>query len=155
MKKITPFLWFDSNAEQAAKFYVSVFKDAKITQVARQGGGKKAPAMSVSFRLAGQDFVALNGGPHYRFTPAVSFFIDCKDQKEVDYFWRKLIAGGEASRCGWLTDKYGMSWQIVPSVLGKLLKHKDRAKAARVMQAMLQMVKLDVAGLERAAESSH
>jgi predicted 3-demethylubiquinone-9 3-methyltransferase (glyoxalase superfamily) len=153
MKKITPFLWFDDQAEQAAKYYTSIFKDSKITGVQRYGAsgpGKKGSVMTVQFRLHGQDFVALNGGPHFSFSPAVSFYVDCKDQKEVDRLWNKLLRGGEAQQCGWLKDKYGVSWQIIPSVLGKLLYGKDKARSERVMAAMLKMVKLDVAALQAA-----
>ncbi len=154
MQKITPFLWFDNSAEEAAEFYVSVFKDSRITAVNRYGEAGPGPAgtaMTVSFRLEGQDFIALNGGPHYQFTPAISLFVDCPDQAEVDDLWSKLIAdGGEESRCGWLKDKYGLSWQIIPKALGELLGDEDSAKAGRAMTAMLQMKKIDVAELKRA-----
>lgn len=154
MQKITPFLWFDSNAEDVAKFYTSVFKQSKIVKVTRYGAagpGPKGSVMTVKFRLQGQDFVALNGGPVFKFNPAISLVVSCKTQKEVDYFWKKLSAGGELSRCGWLTDKFGVSWQIVPDVLIELVSSKDGAKADRVMQAMMQMVKLDIKRLQRAA----
>lgn len=149
MKKITPFLWFDGQAAQAAKFYVSIFENSKILSVSRQGKG----VMSVTFRLDGQDFIALNGGPHYKLTPAVSFFINCKTQQEVDGFWKKLIKGGKPSRCGWLEDQFGLSWQVVPEQLRKMLSDKDPAKAGRVMQAMMQMVKLDLKALKKAYDA--
>ena len=152
-QKITPFLWFDHQAEEAARFYASVFKNARVGEVARYGEagpGKPGTAMTVSFEIEGQHFVALNGGPHYHFTPAISFFVDCKTQGEVDELWDKLAAGGATNRCGWLTDRFGVTWQIVPSVLQPLLQDKDPAKSKRVMQAMLQMTKLDIAALERA-----
>jgi len=155
-RKITPFLWFDSQAEEAARFYVSLFKNSKITGLTRYGAAGPGPAgqvMSVTFRLEGQDFMALNGGPHFKFTPAISLFIDCKTQAEVDRLWEKLSAGGRKDRCGWLQDKYGLSWQIVPTVLSQLLGHKDRTKAQRVMKAMMGMDKLDIAGLKKAAGS--
>ncbi|HET9870792.1 MAG TPA: VOC family protein [bacterium] len=153
-QKITPFLWFDTQAEEAARLYVSLFKNSRITGLTRYGEAGPGPAgsvMSVTFRLAGQPFMALNGGPHFKFTPAVSLFVDCADQKEVDRLWEGLSRGGRKDRCGWLQDKYGLSWQVVPSLLGRLLGDKDRAKAARVMQAMMGMDKLDIAGLKRAA----
>ena len=153
MPKITPFLWFDDKAEEAANFYVSIFKNSKVTSVARYGDagpGPKGQAMTVGFQLDGQDFVALNGGPQYKFSPAVSFVVNCETQKEVDEFWNKLSAGGKPGRCGWLNDKYGLSWQIVPTVLPKLLGDKDAAKSRRVMQAMLQMDKIDIERLEKA-----
>lgn len=141
VQKITPFLWFDNNAEEAAKFYCSVFKKSKIIS---------SNPMSVVFELEGQLFYGLNGGPQFKFTEAVSFFVSCKTQKEVDYYWEKLTAGGEESRCGWLKDKYGLSWQIIPDILGKMLNHPDRATAQRTMQAMLEMKKLDVKKLKEA-----
>lgn len=153
MQKITPFLWFDDQAEQAAKFYVSIFKRSKITRVTRSGPsgpGAKAAVMSVTFRLDGQELIALNGGPHFQFTPAISLFVDCKTQKEVDDLWRRLSQGGEKQRCGWLKDRYGLSWQIIPSALGQLMQDENRQKAGAVMQAMLKMDKLDIAGLRRA-----
>lgn len=143
MQKITPFLWFDGKAEEAAKFYVSIFKNSKITSVT---------GMSVTFRLDGQEFIALNGGPQFKFTPAISLFVDCKDQKEVDDLWEKLSEGGEKVQCGWLKDKYGLSWQVIPSVLGNLLNDPDPKKSQRVMQAMLQMKKIDIEGLKKAYE---
>ncbi len=141
MNKITPFLWFDNNAEEAAKFYVSVFKNGKIESVS---------PMMVNFELEGQKFMALNGGPHFKFTEAISLFVDCKTQEEVDALWSKLSEGGSTSQCGWLKDKYGLSWQIVPETLGELLSDSDSVKAERVMQAMLQMTKIDIEGLRRA-----
>jgi predicted 3-demethylubiquinone-9 3-methyltransferase (glyoxalase superfamily) len=145
MNKITPFLWFDTQAEEAARFYVSVFKRSRIDQVTRTGAGAKARAMSVAFTLEGQPFLALNGGPHFRFTPAISLFVDCKTQREIDTLWRKLTAGGEESRCGWLTDRYGLSWQLVPSGLGDWIRHPA------ALQEMLTMGKLDIARLKAAA----
>ena len=155
MQKITPFLWFDGQAEQAANFYVSVFrKNSKILDVARYGEagpGPKGSVMTVAFELEGQKFTALNGGPQYQFTPAVSFVVNCATQAEVDEYWKKLTEGGQEVACGWLTDKYGLSWQIVPTRLMELITDPDKKKAGRVMQAMLQMKKIDVAALERAA----
>src|ERR1700741_2030249 len=142
MQKITPFLWFDNNAEEAANFYVSVFKDSKILSVSRYGDagpGPKGAVMVAEFQIQGQQFTALNGGPVFKFTEAISFVVNCDTQEEVDYFWSKLSAGGEESRCGWLKDKFGLSWQIVPAVLTEMLKDKDAARAKRVMEAMLQM----------------
>lgn len=153
MQKITPFLWFDGKAEEAVNFYVSIFKKSKIGKIGRYGEGGPGPAgtvMSVTFELNGQEFFALNGGPQFTFTPAISFFVNCETQEEVDDFWEKLSEGGRKDRCGWLQDKYGLSWQIVPSVLGKLLHSEDAAKAKRVMQAMLQMDKLDIKRLQQA-----
>ena len=155
MQKITPFLWFDGQAEEAMNFYVSIFKNSKVLSVSRYGEagpGPKGSVMSATFELEGQTFYALNGGPMYKFTPAISFFVSCETQREVDELWDKLLDGGRPSQCGWLQDKYGLSWQIVPSVLGKMLGDKDPKKAQRVMQAMLQMVKLDIAVLTRAYE---
>jgi len=159
MQTITPFLWFDDKAEEAMKFYVSVFssvygkKSSKITGVARYGDagpGPKGTVMTAAFKLNGQEFIALNGGPQFKFTEAVSFVINCKTQKEVDYFWQKLSEGGEESMCGWLKDRFGLSWQVVPTVLGKFLTDKDAAKAKRVMHAMLQMRKIDIKALKQA-----
>jgi len=153
--KLTPFLWFDSQAEEAARFYCSIFKKSKIGRIARYPEGSPGPAgsvMTVEFKLEGQDYVALNGGPHFKFTEAVSLVINCKDQKEVDYYWDKLLAGGgKPSQCGWLKDKYGFSWQVVPTAMLALWTGKDKAKAQRAMQAMLGMVKLDLAAIQRAA----
>jgi len=142
-QKITPFLWFDSQAQEAAAFYTSVFKHSRIIA---------SNPMSATFELAGVEFMALNGGPQFKFTPAISFFVKCETQAEIDYHWEKLCAGGEPGRCGWLKDKFGVSWQIVPPVLGQLLGDKDPAKARRVADAMLQMSKLDINQLKAAAE---
>ncbi len=160
MQKITPFLWFDNQAEEAAKFYVSVFsgkggKNSKIVNVARYGEagpGPKGTVMIVAFQLDGQEFIALNGGPHFKFTEAISFVINCATQEEVDRFWGKLSEGGEEGQCGWLKDKYGLSWQVVPTVLGELLSDKDAVKSQRVMKAMLQMKKMDIKTLKQAYE---
>ena len=159
MQKITPFLWFNDNAEQAVEFFTSIFKGSKIGKIARYDkAGEKAagrPAgsvMTVEFQLQGQEFVALNGGPHFKFTPAISFVVNCKTQAEVDYYWKKLSAGGKEVQCGWVTDKYGVSWQIVPTILGELLSGKDKAKSQRVMEAMLKMIKLDIKKLKQAAK---
>jgi predicted 3-demethylubiquinone-9 3-methyltransferase (glyoxalase superfamily) len=157
MQKIATFLWFDTEAEEAANLYVSVFKDSRIVNVSRYGEadpGPKGQVMSVTFELAGQTFLALNGGPQFKFTPAISLFVNCESQAEVDELWEKLSAGGRKDRCGWLQDKFGLSWQIVPTVLGRLLGDPDRQKAGRVMQAMLQMEKLDIARLEDAARAA-
>ena len=155
MQKISPFLWFDSNAEEAANFYVSIFKDSKILKIARYGEAGPGPAgsvMVVNFQIEGQDFIALNGGPLFKFTEAISFVINCQTQEEVDHYWNRLTAGGgQESQCGWLKDKYGLSWQVTPTILGELLADKDQKKAQRVMQAMLQMKKIDIAALKRAA----
>jgi predicted 3-demethylubiquinone-9 3-methyltransferase (glyoxalase superfamily) len=153
MRKITPFLWFDGKAEEAANFYVSLFDNAKIRNASRYSEGSPGEAgtvMTVQFELDGQAFIALNGGPEYTFTPAVSFSIDCKSQAEVDHFWDRLSEGGRTSQCGWLQDKYGLSWQVVPSVLPELLGDDDDAKSDAVMQAMLKMTKLDIAALQEA-----
>jgi predicted 3-demethylubiquinone-9 3-methyltransferase (glyoxalase superfamily) len=155
MQKISPFLWFDSNAEEAANFYVSIFKDSKILKIARYGEAGPGPAgsaMVVNFQIEGQDFIALNGGPLFKFTEAISFVINCQTQEEVDHYWNKLTAGGgQESQCGRLKDKYGLSWQVTPTILCELLADKDQKKAQRVMQAMLQMKKIDIAALKRAA----
>ena len=156
MKKITPFLWFDDKAEEAMNFYVSIFKNSKVGSVTRYGEagpGPKGSVMTATFTLDGQDFIALNGGPHFKFTEAISFSVDCKTQEEVDQFWEKLSAGGQKSRCGWLKDKYGLSWQIVPTVLSELLADKDAKKSKKVMEAMLKMDKLDIKTLKQAYES--
>lgn len=159
MQKITPFFWFDDQAEAAVKFYTSIFKNSKILKVARYGesgakasGRKKGSVMTVAFRLNGQEFVALNGGPIFKFTEAISFVVNCKTQAELDHFWKKLSAGGKKIQCGWLKDKYGISWQIVPEALGKLMSAKDPAKSQRVMEAMLKMVKPDIKKLKAAYE---
>jgi predicted 3-demethylubiquinone-9 3-methyltransferase (glyoxalase superfamily) len=141
MQKITPFLWFDGKAEEAAKFYTSIFKNSKIESIS---------PMSATFQLEGVKFMALNGGPHFKFTEAISFFVSCETQKEIDYYWEKLSAGGKKSRCGWLKDKFGVSWQIVPPILGELLNDNDEEKAQRVMQAMLKMDKIDIKTLKQA-----
>jgi predicted 3-demethylubiquinone-9 3-methyltransferase (glyoxalase superfamily) len=153
MQKITPFLWFDDQAEEAARFYTSIFKNSKMLDVSRYGDagpGPKGRVMVARFQLEGQDFLALNGGPQFKFTEAVSFVVNCETQAEVDYFWEKLSEGGKASQCGWLRDKFGLSWQIVPTAMGKLFGGKDPAKSQRAMQAMLQMTKIDIAALQRA-----
>jgi predicted 3-demethylubiquinone-9 3-methyltransferase (glyoxalase superfamily) len=153
MQKITPFLWFDNNAEEAAKFYVSVFKNSKIGGVSRYGEAGPEPAgtvMVATFQLDGQEFVALNGGPRFKFTEAISLVVNCETQAEVDEFWEKLSEGGEKSRCRWLKDKYGLSWQVVPTVLAELMQGKDPEKSKRVMKAMLQMDKIDIEPLKQA-----
>ena len=155
MQKITPFLWFDGKAEEATNFYVSIFKNSKVGNVTRYGDagpGPKGTVMVATFQLDGQEFIALNGGPQFTFTPAVSFVVNCTTQEEVDTYWEKLSEGGAKNQCGWLQDKYGLSWQIVPTVLGELLQDKDAAKAQRVMKAMLQMTKIDIALLKQAHE---
>ena len=149
MKKITPSLWFDTQAEEAMNFYVSIFKNSKVGSVQRVG--PEGPVMSVTFQLEGQEFMALNAGPQFKFNEAISFFVDCKTQEEVDELWNKLVSdGGEESMCGWLKDKYGLSWQIVPSALGEMLGDQDPEKANRAMQAMLKMQKIIIADLQRA-----
>lgn len=153
MQKIYPCLWYDGNAEAAVKFYMSVFKNSKILKIGRwtEAGGKKAgKVLTIYFKLNGQEYLALNGGPQYKFNPAVSFTVDCKSQKEVDYYWKKLTKGGKGVACSWLEDKFGMSWQIVPDILPKMLNDKDPKKADRVMRAMMKMVKIDVKKLEAA-----
>ena len=159
MQKITPFLWFDNQAEEAVKFYTSIFKNSRIGKIARYdeagekvSGRPKGSVMTVEFQIEGQEFVALNGGPHFKFNEAISFVVNCNTQAEVDRFWKKLSAGGKKVQCGWLQDKYGLSWQIVPTVLGELMSSKDAAKSQRVMEAMLKMVKLDVRKLKQAAK---
>jgi predicted 3-demethylubiquinone-9 3-methyltransferase (glyoxalase superfamily) len=156
-QKITPFLWFDDNAEEAVNFYLSIFKNSKITSVARYGEagpGPKGAVMTVAFELDGQNFVALNGGPHFTFSPAISFFVNCQSQQEIDELWEKLSQGGKTDRCGWLTDKFGVTWQIVPSVLVPLLQDKDPRKSQSVMKAMLKMDKLDIKGLQNAYQQA-
>jgi predicted 3-demethylubiquinone-9 3-methyltransferase (glyoxalase superfamily) len=153
MQKITPFLWFDNQAEEAMNFYVSIFKNSRILSVSRYGEAGPGPAgevMTATFQLEGQEFMALNGGPDHNFTDAISFFVDCKTQEEVDELWDKLSEGGEPGPCGWLKDKFGLSWQIIPRILGELLNDPDPVKSQRVMQAMLQMGKIDIAGLKAA-----
>jgi len=145
MQKITPFLWFDGQAEAAAKFYTSIFKDSKIESIS---------SMTATFRLAGQKFMALNGGPQFKFTEAISFFVSCETQKEIDYYWKRLSAGGSQGRCGWLKDQFGVSWQIVPPILGELLGDQDEEKSKRVVKAMLNMDKLDIKKLKAAAKGT-
>ena len=154
MQKITPFLWFDGKAEAAMNFYTSIFKNSKVGNVTRYGEAGPGPAGSVltaSFEINGMEFTALNGGPQFKFTEAISFQVPCESQEEVDYYWSKLSEGGQEQQCAWLKDKFGLSWQIVPTILPKLLGDPDRAKANRVMQAMLQMQKIDIAKLQQAA----
>ena len=155
MQKITPFLWFNNQAEEAMNFYVSIFKNSRILSVSRYGEAGPGPAgevMTATFQLEGQEFMALNGGPDHNFTDAISFFVDCKTQEEVDQLWEKLSEGGEPGPCGWLKDKFGLSWQIVPRLLGELMNDPDPVKAQRVMKAMLRMSKIDIAGLKAAYE---
>jgi predicted 3-demethylubiquinone-9 3-methyltransferase (glyoxalase superfamily) len=162
MERIIPFLWFDDNAEDAVKFYVSIFKNSRIVNVVRYGGAAakasgrpQGSVMTVKFKLDGQAFVALNGGPHFKFTEAISFAVNCKTQKEIDRLWEKLSAGGEKGQCGWLKDKYGVSWQIVPTVLSELLgDDADEERSERVMKAILQMNKLDIKTLQQARRST-
>ncbi len=153
MQKITPFLWFDTQAEEAAQHYVSIFKNSKIVGVTRYGDagpGPRGSVMTVTFSLGGQEFIALNGGPHFKFTEAISLSVDCKTQEEVDELWRRLSEGGEEGQCGWLKDRYGLSWQINPTILGEMLADPDPRKAKRVMEAMLEMKKIDIARLKQA-----
>jgi predicted 3-demethylubiquinone-9 3-methyltransferase (glyoxalase superfamily) len=159
-QKITPFLWFNDNAEEAMNFYTSIFKNSGIGKVARYdeegakaSGRPKGSVMTANFFLDGQEFIALNGGPHFKFTEAISFVVNCETQEEVDEFWQKLSEGGEEGRCGWLKDRFGLSWQIVPSALPRLLQSPDPAKSQKVMHAMLQMDKIDIAKLEEAYAS--
>ena len=155
MQKITPFLWFDGKAEEAMNFYASIFKNSRVVGVARYGDGGPGPkgaVMTATFQLDGQEFIALNGGPEFTFSEAISFFVKCKTQEAIDGFWEKLSEGGEKHRCGWLKDKYGLSWQIVPTVLGEMLQDKDAEKSKRVMTAMLQMNKIDIGLLKQAYE---
>jgi predicted 3-demethylubiquinone-9 3-methyltransferase (glyoxalase superfamily) len=155
MQKISPFLWFDNQAEEAMNFYTSIFKNSKqgsVTRYGEAGPGPKGSVMSATFELEGQEFLVLNGGPHFKFTPAISFFVKCTTQEEVDMYWDKLSAGGQIQQCGWLQDKFGVSWQIVPTILSELLQDKDPVKARRVMEAMMKMVKLDIKGLKQAYE---
>jgi len=155
MPKITPCLWFDGQAEEAMNFYVSIFKDSKVGTVSRYGDagpGPKGSVMVATFQLEGQEFMGLNGGPQYTFSPAISFMVNCKTQDEVDHLWDKLSEGGQIQQCGWLQDKFGVSWQIVPTALMELMRDKDPAKSKRVMEAMLKMKKLDIAELRRAYE---
>ena|ERR1017187_1450832 len=153
MQKITPFLWYDGKAEEAANLYVSVFKNSRIVKVRRNGEpgpGPKGSVMGVDFEIEGQSFIAFNGGPHFTINPAISLFVNCETQQEVDDLWEKLVAGGKPVQCGWLTDKFGVSWQIIPTVLGEMLSDSDPAKASRVMKAMMQMIKIDIATLKQA-----
>jgi predicted 3-demethylubiquinone-9 3-methyltransferase (glyoxalase superfamily) len=155
--KITPFLWFDHQAEEAAKFYASIFPNSKVSKVVRYGEAGPGPAgsaMTVQFELEGQPFTALNGGPHFKFTEAISFVVHCETQDEVDHYWEKLSAGGGEVQCGWVKDKFGLSWQVVPNVLPELLGNSDPKKAARVMQAMMTMKKLDIRALQQAADQA-
>jgi predicted 3-demethylubiquinone-9 3-methyltransferase (glyoxalase superfamily) len=155
MHKITPFLWFDNQAEEAVNFYTSIFRNSRIGSISRYGDAGPGPAgavMSVTFQLDGQEFMALNGGPNFSFTPAISFFVNCETQAEVDELWEKLTAGGEEVQCGWLKDKFGLSWQIVPAGLGEMLSSQDAEKSQRAMQAMLQMKKIDIAQIKQAFE---
>ncbi len=159
MQKITPFLWFDDQAEEAVNFYITILKNSKILNVARYGeagaevtGRPKGTVMTIVFQVEGQEFVALNGGPVFTFSPAISFVVNCETQEEVDRLWEKLSEGGEKGECGWLKDKYGVSWQIVPTILGELLQDKDAGKSERVMKAMLQMKKIDIKRLKQAYE---
>ena len=157
MQKITPFLWFDDKAEEAMNFYVSIFKNSKVVSITRYGEGGPGPmgtVMTVKFQLEGQDFFALNGGPLFAFTEAISFFVNCETQQEVDELWEKLCAGGKPDRCGWLKDKYGLSWQIIPIVLTEMLQDKNPAKAKSVMKAMLQMDKIDIKKLKQAYDQA-
>ena len=153
MQKITPFLWFDGKAEEAANFYTSLFKNSKILNIARcgeAGPGPKGTVMVATFQIEGQEFMALNGGPHYTFSPAISFLVSCETQAEVDELWEKLSAGGSELQCAWLKDKFGVSWQIVPKALMELMRDKDPVKSQRVFKAMMQMTKFDIAALQRA-----
>ena len=157
MQKITPFLWFDNKAEEAAKYYISIFKNSKIIDIVHYGesaaeasGRLKGTVMTVTFDLEGQQFMALNGGPVFKFSPAISFLINCETQEELDDLWEKLSEGGEKEQCGWLKDKFGVSWQIVPNVLSDMLQDKDAKKSERVMEALLQMKKIDIQGLRKA-----
>jgi len=152
MKKITPFLWFNNNAEEAIDFYTAVFKDVKVKDIVRVGGGPavKGQVLTASIELFGQEFVMLNGGPQFQFNEAVSFVVNCSNQEEVDYYWERLSDGGSLSRCGWLKDRFGLSWQVVPTILPKMLQDNDPARSQRVMQAMMQMDKIHIPTLEKA-----
>lgn len=157
MGKITPFLWYDNNAEEAVNHYMSIFKNSSITSIARYGDagpGPKGSIMTIAFQLEGRDFIALNGGPMFKFNEAISMSVDCKTQQEVDELWETLTEGGQPSQCGWLKDKYGLSWQIVPSVLIEMLQDPDPEKSKRVMQTMMQMSKIDIAALRRAYQGN-
>src|SRR5437870_7278623 len=162
MQKITPFLWFDNQAEEAVNFYVAIFKDSRIRSIARYdeeaakaSGRPKGSVMTVAFELNGQEFVALNGGPIFKFTEAISFVVNCETQAEVDHFWEKLSGGGQEVQCGWLKDRFGVSWQVVPTVLGEMLQDKDREKSRRVMAAILKMKKLNIEALKKARSEEH
>ena len=155
MQKITPFLWFDDQAEEAMNFYTSIFNNSRVVSISRYGEAGPRPkgmVLTATFQLDGQEFTALNAGPEFTFTPAISFFVHCETQEEVDDLWEKLSEGGEQQRCGWLKDKFGVSWQIIPNIMGELLNDKDAEKSKRVMQAMLQMSKIDIRGLQQAYE---
>lgn len=157
MQKITPFLWFDDKAEDAMNFYCSIFKNSHVIRIARYGDagpGPKGTVMTANFSLDGQEFVALNGGPQFTFSPAISFVVNCETQKEVDEFWERLSEGGQQIQCGWLQDKFGVSWQIVPIILGELLSDPDEIRAQRVMKAMLQMTKIDIGLLRQAYDNA-
>ena len=161
MQKIAPFLWFDNHAEDAVKFYVSIFRNSKIGSItryeeeaAKASGRPKGSIMTVAFELAGQEFVALNGGPLFKFSEAISFVVNCETQEEVDHFWEKLSAGGQEVQCGWLKDRFGVSWQVVPTVLGEMLQDKDREKSKRVMAAMLKMKRINIEALKKAYEAA-
>ena len=153
MPKVSPFLWYDTQAEEAANFYVKIFKNSKILNITRYGEagpGPKGSVMTIEFTLDGQEFIALNGGPHFKFNEAISFSVDCKTQEEVDMYWAKLSEGGEEQPCGWLKDKFGLSWQVNPTILGEMLGDPDPQKAERVTEAMLKMKKIDIAALKKA-----
>jgi len=155
MQKVTPFLWFDNQAEEAANYYVSIFPNSKVGAISRygeSGPGPKGTVMVAEFQLDGQEFTALNGGPQFKFTEAISFVVNCETQQEVDYYWEKLLQGGKEQQCGWLKDKYGLSWQIVPTVFIEMMRDKDTAKTERLMKAVMQMVKPDIATMKRAFE---
>jgi predicted 3-demethylubiquinone-9 3-methyltransferase (glyoxalase superfamily) len=157
MQKITPFLWFDNQAEEAAKFYVSIFQNSKIGHIAHYGDagpGPKGTVMIVQFQLAGQEFTALNGGPLFKFNESISFVVNCENQEEVDYYWEKLLQGGKESQCGWLKDKFGVSWQIVPTEFIEMMHDKESLKTERLMKAVMQMVKPDIAAMKRAYEGT-
>jgi predicted 3-demethylubiquinone-9 3-methyltransferase (glyoxalase superfamily) len=157
LQKITPFLWYDNHAEEAARFYTSIFPDSKIGKISRYGEtgpGPKGSVMVVNFTLAGQEFLALNGGPVFKFTEAISLVVNCETQEEVDRYWEKLSESGAEVQCGWLKDRYGLSWQVVPTILGKLVSDADPVKSSRVMQAIMGMVKLDIAGLQKAYDGT-